>query len=124
MAVTLQEMLNREFGVKTTFRANPLVSSCAITLTKLLSNNPNRLASVLVNLGANDIYIGFDVETSAAKGILLANSGGGINFKWDSEFNLLEAAMYGIAVGGASAIYVLEIVTEAIEDKPFRVIGS
>lgn len=119
MSVTLQEVLFREFGVKTTFRTNPLTDTVAITPTKILSNNPNRLAMVIVNLGANDCVIDFNVEVALLKGILLANSGGGISFRFDTEFNLLESGVWAIASVAPTTVYVLEVVTMPIDKQPF-----
>lgn len=116
---TLQDVLDREFGVKTFPRFNPENSSVAITPTLLLSNNPNRLAWVIVNLGLNDIHIGFDQEVSATNGILIANSGGGLNFVWKEEFNLVGYSVYAIATGGASSVYVMSIEATSYKPKPF-----
>ncbi len=121
MAVTLRELISREFGVKTTYRKNPLVSQCAVARTKLLSNNPNRVAFVMVNLGANDVYIGFDVETSNTSGILLASAGGGISLNYRYEFDLVASEVHGVATAGASNMYILEIVTMPFEHEPFKI---
>lgn len=120
MSVTLRELISREFGVKTTYRSNPLVSACQVAITKLLSNNPNRVAFVMVNLGVNDVYIGFDVETSISKGILLANAGGGISMTYRTEFDLVASEVHGVAPAGASNMYILEIVTMPFEPEPFK----
>lgn len=119
MSVTLEEVLFREFGVKTTFRTNPITGTVLTSVTKILSNNPNRLALIIVNLGANDFNIGFDIEVSATKGILISNGGGGISFRYDTEFNLLESGVWAIAAVGSSAAYILEVITMPISKKPF-----
>ncbi len=111
MAATLADLLAREFGVKTGSRINPLVASVGLAPTLIFGNNPNRLAWTIINLGVNDIFLAFDQEVSITRGILLASGGGGVNFKWNEEFDLVVNNVYGLTTIAPSEIFSIEVVT-------------
>ena len=107
----LKDLLMERFSVKTRAVENPLnVTSLGATAQKLLSNNPNRLGFVIVNLSANIVYIGLENSVSSTKGIRLDANGGSSGCIWDEDFDMTAWAWWAVASGAASAIYVLEIV--------------
>lgn len=105
----LKDILIREFGVETFPRINPLVSIVGNTPVKILDNNPNRLAWTFLNLSAVPISIGFSNEVSSINGIYMAARGGGINFLWNEEFDLVGYDVWAIATAPGANIYVIEI---------------
>jgi len=111
MAITLYELIQAHFGVKTTYRVNPEVSQVALTVTKIVSTNPNRLGLVIVNSGANRIYLSPLNTVAVGAGIVLVPTGGAISFKWDHDFELVTSEFYGIADGAVSNIQCIEVVT-------------
>jgi len=108
--MTLQDLLLQQFKVKTRQNINPEVSTLTGGVDKVLGNNPNRLAWVIINLGANSAYVGFTNDVSASKGILLSALGGSASMVWDEDF---ETVGYEVYCKGTAAdtLYVIEVVT-------------
>lgn len=111
MPVTLHALLQAHFGIKSSYNENPEVSQCAITVTKLISHNPNRLGLLIVNAGANNIYVSPHNTVAVGAGIVLVANGGSISFTWDRDFEFVTNEFYGIANGGVSNVEVIEIVS-------------
>lgn len=109
--MTLQDLLTKEYGIKTTVKINDKTSSVGTSLTRILDNNPNRVGWTIFNLGSNAVYLGFDRNVSASKGMRLAPSGGSINFMWDTEFDVVGYELFGKASTGTNNIYVIELIT-------------
>jgi len=106
----LDTLLTQQFKISTRANENPLVSSLGTTATKVLDNNADRLAWVIVNLSANTVYISLKSDVSTSKGIMLAPNGGSASMVWDEDFQMTGWEIWGIAPAGASTIYVLEVV--------------
>lgn len=111
MTTTLYQMLEANFGLKTSYHINPLVAQVQIALTKLLSYNPNRIGLIMVNNGAVSITVSPVNTVTVGNGIILVPNGGSISFKWDIDFELLAGEFFGRADGAASNIYILEVVS-------------
>lgn len=107
-SISLAELTMSIYGIKTTPRINPLVSSVGASVTKIMNNNPNRVSFIIVNLSANIMYISPENDVSSSKGIILAASGGSFIVQWDRDFELVSHEWYCIAGGAASSIYILE----------------
>ena len=111
MISTLYDLIQANFGVKTSYRVNPEVAQVAITVTKIVSTNPNRLGLLIVNSGANRIYLSPLNSVAVGAGIVLVPTGGAASFKWDIDFELVASEFYGIADGVASNIHCIEIIS-------------
>lgn len=111
MAKTLYELIQAHFGLKTAYRVNPEVSQVAVTVTKIVSTNPNRLGLLIVNSGANRIYLSPLNTVAVGAGLVLVPTGGAASFKWDIDFELVTSEFYGIADGGVSNTTVIEVYT-------------
>lgn len=111
MTKNLYELIQAHFGVKTSYRVNPEVSQVLTTVTKIISTNPNRLGLLIVNSGANRIYISPLSDVAVGAGIVLVPTGGAASFKWDIDFELVTSEVYGIADGAASNITCVEVHT-------------
>jgi len=111
MTQTLYELIQAHFGVKTSYRVNPEVSQVLTVVTKIVSTNPNRLGLVIVNSGANRIYLSPLNTVALGAGIILVPNGGAASFKWDVDFELVTSEFYGIADGVASNITAIEVHT-------------
>ncbi len=111
MTNALYELIQSHFGVKTSYRVNPEVAQVAATVTKIFSTNPNRLGMLIVNSGANRIYLSPLNTVSVGNGIILVPNGGAASFKWDIDFELVTSEMYGIGSGGVSNIHAIEVYT-------------
>jgi hypothetical protein len=110
--MTLKDLLEKQFGVKTRVVINPMdVTAVGTSVTQILGNNPNRLAWMLVNLSPNDLYIAFERDVSVDKGIYLSPTGGTVKFLWNEDFELTGYEVWAVSTGADSAIYLVEVVT-------------
>ena len=108
--MTLQDLLFKQFTVKTRANINPEISTLTGGVDKILSNNPNRLAWIIINLGDDAFYISFERDPSATKGIVLSGGGGSASMLWNEDFDLVGYELFGKGTLGAK-IYVIEILT-------------
>lgn len=107
----LQGLIESQFGVKTSYDINPITGSVLVTVTKVLNIDPNRLAFIVMNMGANDVYLSPSNTVAVGNGILLQPGGGGVALVWDEDFNMVGLDWYAIADGGTSNVYVMPIVS-------------
>ena len=110
--MNVQDLLERQYGVKTTYNENPEVDQVAVTKTKVLSYNPRRVSFVLINLGGVFISIAPDSKVSLTRGIYLVPNGGTLSMVWTEDFEMPAMEWYAIANGAAADIYVLEVITQ------------
>ncbi len=108
MSVTLSELLESLYGVKTTYRVNPNISTVGVTASKLLNNNPNRVSFIIVNMSVNSLYISPTIDVSSTKGIYIAPNGGFASFQWDRDFELVSQEWWCIGGAAGTTLYVLE----------------
>lgn len=108
MPVTLSELLQSLYGVRSRTVENPETATVGVTVVNILRNNPNRLSFTIFNLSANNIWIGPKNDVSSTKGIWVSPNGGSVTLMWDRDFEIVGAAWYAIAAGAGSAIYLLE----------------
>lgn len=108
--MTLHDILEKQWGVKTDIRFNPLVAQVETTKTQLLKPNPNRLAWTLINLGANQIHVAFEQDVSNSKGVYVSATGGVFGLLFSEDFTLVTFPVWAIATSAAAAIYLVEVV--------------
>jgi hypothetical protein len=109
--MTLKDLLLEQFKVKTRTIVNPLRATLDTTAKKVLDDNPNRLAWIIVNLSTTTAYLGLDRDVGANKGILLSPNGGSAMMIWDEDFETTGWEIWGKAGADGSPIYVIEVVT-------------
>jgi len=107
--MTLREVIDKQFGVKTGVKVNPLVTQVETTVTQLLKPNPNRLAWTLINLGANQVYVAFSNDVSSSKGVYVSATGGVFGLLFSEDFDLCAYPVWAIADTAAAACYLVEI---------------
>jgi len=110
--MTLHDLLQERFRVKTRAIENPVVSAVGTTATRIFNNNPRRLGWLAVNLSANTIYVALSSDVSPTKGIRLDANGGWASMIWDEDFHATGWAIWAIATGANSSLYTLEVVTQ------------
>jgi len=96
------------FGVKTTYRINPLVAVLGTVTTRILRLNPKRMAFVLVNLSIRPIYISPNNDVSATNGIILTPNGGAMTVKFNEDIELQTLEWYGVGPVNNLAIFLIE----------------
>lgn len=108
----LSEFVKKQFGVNTVTHINPITDTVQTTATKILNNNPDRLAVVIINLGSNPVYVSVKPDVSTSKGIRLATNGGGLILNAKDDLELVGYEFWAIADGGSSTIFVMEVEAE------------
>lgn len=108
MALTISQYLERQFGVETYPRRNPLISSVGTTALELLRSNPNRLAWLFVNLSANAMYLLDKPDVSSSNGIRIPPNGGGATFLPEKDLDWLSYQWFVVADGASSNLLVIE----------------
>jgi|WetSurMetagenome_2_1015567.scaffolds.fasta_scaffold393516_3 hypothetical protein len=106
--ISTSELIENLYGVKTRYVVNDLTSTVGVTTTQILSQNPNRVSILILNISANGIYISPLRDVSSTKGVYLAPNGGYIMFQFDKDFQMVTSEFHSIATGAASPIYILE----------------
>lgn len=108
--MTLQDLLERQWGIKTDIRINPLVTQVETTKTQLLIPNPNRLAWTLINLGANQLHAAFTPDVSNENGVYVSATGGVFGLIWNEDFTLVGFPVWAIATTAAAKVYLVEVI--------------
>lgn len=110
MSGPLSAAIAKQIGIDTEPRINPDTASVGLSVVRILPNNPNRFAFVIINLGTFAVYIRPDFQVSATAGIRLAPQGGSFSASWLEDFHLVGWSWYAIADAAAQDIFVLEVV--------------
>jgi len=106
----LETVLDSHFGTKTRSVENPVIAAIPAVAGIILRNNPDRLAFVIVNLGANPAYLGLTNAVGVANGIYVPANGGSVTMYWQEDFQMVGWAWWAVAPAGASNCYVLEVI--------------
>jgi len=80
------------------------------TAAIFLQGNADRVGLLMINLGANDVYLSLTSSVSTTQGIKLPQSGGNVSMNVRDDFTLPSRTFYGITNAATSAVYVLEII--------------
>jgi len=108
MAKSVQELISDRFDVKTTSRDQPENTSIGVASLLIARSDPNRLALVVINLSANNVFLRPKQAASVTNGIRINADGGSMSIAMDTDFELSTFDWFAIASAAASAIYVLE----------------
>lgn len=92
-------------------RENESNPTAGVTQTSAVGNNGDRVGLIIVNQGANDVFIAL-AAPSATNGIRLSASGGNVSMNVRDDFTLPARQWFMIAPTGSSAVYVLEEISE------------
>jgi len=110
---SVYELVERQFGVKLGMAENTEGTTIGTTAGVIAKNNPRRVALVVVNLSANQIYIRPAQAPSATAGILVPPNGGSITMNANDDMILPSLEWQAVASGAASAYYTLELMIVA-----------
>ncbi len=91
-------------------RENPAVAALGAASAVWLKNNPRRIQVLLVNIGANTIYVGLAGGVSATTGIPVAGNGGNLQMLAVEDGELVRREWWGVCPAGPNGIYVIEVV--------------
>lgn len=110
--MTLGELLDKQFGVKTRTVMDSLgVVNIGTSVKKILDNNPNRLAWIICNLSSNTLYIALTNDPSSSKGILVGANGGIVSMLWNEDFESTGWEIFGLGSSTNTYIYSIEVLT-------------
>jgi len=110
--MNLSELLDQQFKVKTRTEINKEgVTNVGTSVKKLLGNNPNRLAWIIINLSVNTLYVALTNDPSSSKGILIGANGGTATMLWNEDFEATGYEIWGIGSASNTYIYIIEVVT-------------
>lgn len=110
--VDLASLLQDRLGVETFDIVNRLVTTIGTTAVRVIPNDPNRVAFVLVNLSTGTMHFGPFSDPSGTKGIQIGSGGGSLVSIWDEDFSLVGREWYGVSSVAASELLTLELVTK------------
>ena len=108
---SLAELLEKHFGVRTTHRTNPAHANPIVDAVQpVLGANPKRLGFVIVNMGANAVWIAERDSVAADYGFELVPNGGTLNMVWDEDFEMVALPYYALSVAAPGTdIFVMEV---------------
>ena len=110
--MNLSELLDQQFKVKTRTEINQQgVTNVGTSVKKLLGNNPNRLAWIIINLSVNTLYIALTNDPSSSKGILVGANGGTASMLWNEDFEATGYEIWGLGSSTNTYVYIIEVVT-------------
>ncbi len=104
-ALSIQRFGGRTFGVET------LVQVFGVR-TRILANNPNRLAWSVINEGTVDARISTDANMTSASGWLLMGNGGVISMAEFDDGETVGYELFGASGAGNPTVRVREVLRE------------
>jgi hypothetical protein len=102
------EVASRVLGVRTTLRVRSFVLGTGVV--EVLPENPRRLGWTVSNRGGYYIELSHDRALLPGGGLLLTGEGGSASMVVTEDGETVGYAVYGVAVGSPSTIYVMEVV--------------
>ena len=107
---SLADMLAREYGVETSYRIDPTGNTAFVAAVQpVLGTNPKRLGFVIVNMGANNLYLAPRSNVAFDYGFVLVPNGGALNMIWNQDFEMVTLPYYGISNAAGTNIFVMEV---------------
>lgn len=105
--MTLQDVLEKDLGVKT--RGDEIATNTTLqtTATQVCPNDPSRLALTIINTGSNNAFIYVDNSVSTTKGIFIAANGGTLSLNFRDDLGLCALSFFGVGSGGTTTITFL-----------------
>jgi len=88
---------------------NPVTDTVLTTATLILRNNPDRIYWLIVNLSANDGYIGWDPQVSSTRGLLLPANGGYASASIVEDGELVIMEVYAVNLNAQGTYMIVEV---------------
>jgi len=108
----LSEFVEKEFGVKTNTKINPITDTVETSATQILKNNPDRLAAIIINLGINPIYVSPYADVSRFKGIRIGPNGGSLILNAKEDLELVGYEWWAVAETSSCKVFIMEVEAE------------
>ncbi len=111
-ALSLDELVDQIFGVRTRPVPNPEINEVGVASVTILRADSTRVAFVIINLSANVIYVAPESAAATDRGIRLNANGGSVKSSALEDFNLPGVQWSAIATGANSDVYTVATVIE------------
>ena len=111
--LSLQAAISRELGMRTRTAENRETEAMTTSAAVLLRADSGRLAALVVNLGAEAVFIRPNGIPSATVGIRLAPTGGSLSMNFREDFSIVGKEWQGLTASATSTLYVAEELLEA-----------
>lgn len=98
----------RRFDGPTRAEFNTVV--VATTPTRILQNNPRRVAWLAVNISVNQGFLNFNNSVSSSNGIILGAAGGSVSVEVDEDGETPSWEVFGLCTGAAGNWWIYEVV--------------
>jgi len=98
-----------KLGFATRPDINPVTNSVATTATLILTNTPDRIFWLVINLSANKGYVGWDAGVASTKGIPIAANGGYVSCSVEEDGELVIYPVWAINENAAGTYYIVQI---------------
>jgi hypothetical protein len=108
--LALAAYCERRFGRKVKVAINPITNTIGTSPIRILYNNPDRFAWIIINLSNFDVYVGWTPDVGPTKGVKLDPNGGNVISLADEDLELTGYEVYARAAASNCSIYVLEVV--------------
>ena len=107
----LDDLIKEKFGgLSTQPHVNRLISSVGTTIDRVIPNDPNRVAFIIINLDeANTLYILPEPDVSPTRSIPLGPGQAYVGL-WDEDFQLVGWDWYCVGSAAGTALLALEVV--------------
>ncbi len=82
-------------------------TTVGVTAAQIVNHDPERVALVIANHGAADVYVALDQLVSVTRGVRLAAGGGAMSVNVEEDANLPAQEWWGISAGAGNVVYSL-----------------
>lgn len=86
------------------------VITVGVTVSKVLSNNPNRLFWIIINEGAGDVRVSTSPNITINSGWLISQNGGVISMYWEEDGEGVGYQLFAVGFNPATDIRILEVI--------------
>jgi hypothetical protein len=101
------EFLAKEYGGSLDFKMT--FPATAAAFASIVGTDPDAVGLIIINNGANPVFISLVNATGASTGIFLAANGGSVTMNVRDDFILPALEWFASSPAGASALTVLRI---------------
>jgi len=88
---------------------NPVTDTVGTTPTLILRNNPDRIFWLVVNLSANNGFLGWDTLVSSTRGLFIAANGGFVSANIEEDGELVIYDVWAINQNASGTYLVVEV---------------
>ncbi len=107
-AHTIRDLLNKRFGVPFYPAFNRELVNVPLGLTRILRQDPSRIAFIMVNDGANDVALYPLAQGAPIRSFVPAANGGVVSGSWEEDGELISTEWAALGAATPTPVLVLE----------------